>query len=128
MIEQYGTGMPRIKRARDAAGVAFCYRQDVNPTVIRFERPGAQTSNAAAIGSTDGAPRFPRKTQRNREDRHAGCTRLGSRGEKELMEQTGVGKIKATETLKCLAEKGLLEWVGSNQYDPRRCYRASCRR
>lgn len=55
MIEQYGTGIPRIKRACDAARVAFCYRQDVNPTVMRFERPGTQTSNAAAIGSTDGA-------------------------------------------------------------------------
>ena len=28
MIEQYGTGIPRIKRARDAAGVAFSYRQE----------------------------------------------------------------------------------------------------
>ena len=83
MIEQYGTGIPRIKRARDAAGVAFSYRQDVNSTVIRFERPGTQTSDAAAISSTDAAsPRFPRKTQRNREGRHADCARLGLRGEK----------------------------------------------
>lgn len=28
MIEQYGTGIPRIKRACDAAGVAFSYRQE----------------------------------------------------------------------------------------------------
>lgn len=55
MIEQYGTGMPRIKRACDAAGVAFSHRQNVNSTVIRFERPGAQTSDAAAISSTDAA-------------------------------------------------------------------------
>lgn len=40
MIEQYGTGIPRIKRACDAAGVVFSYRKDVNVTVIRFERPG----------------------------------------------------------------------------------------
>ena len=63
MIEQYGTGIPRIKRARDAAGVAFSYRQDVNSTVIRFERPGAQTSDAAAISSTDAAsPPVPSKS------------------------------------------------------------------
>ena len=46
---------------------------------------------------------------------------------KELMEQTGIGRVKATETLKRLAEKGLLEWVGSNQHDPRQYYRASGR-
>lgn len=28
MIEQYGTGIPRIKRACDAADVAFGYRQE----------------------------------------------------------------------------------------------------
>ena len=31
MIEQYGTGIPRIKRACDAADVAFSYRQDATP-------------------------------------------------------------------------------------------------
>lgn len=40
------------------------------------------------------------------------------------MEQAGVGKMKATETLKRLAECGLLEWVGSNPHDPRQYYRA----
>ena len=33
----------------------------------------------------------------------------GRMAKKELMEQTGVGKMKATETLKRLTEKGLLE-------------------
>lgn len=55
MIEQYGTGIPRIKRACDVAGVAFSYRQDVNATVIRFERTGSQVNdrgNIAADGTT----------------------------------------------------------------------------
>ncbi len=42
MIERYGTGIPRIKRDCDAAGVKFGYRQTVNTTVIRFDRPGSQ--------------------------------------------------------------------------------------
>lgn len=42
MIEQYGTGIPRIKRYCDAEGVKFSYRQTANTTVIRFDRPGAQ--------------------------------------------------------------------------------------
>lgn len=49
----------------------------------------------------------------------------GRVAKKELMEQTGVEKMKTTETLKRLAEKGLPEWVGSNQHDPRQYYRAS---
>lgn len=59
MIEQYGTGIPRIKRACDVAGVAFSYRQDVNATVIRFERTGSQVNdrgNIAADGTTVIAP------------------------------------------------------------------------
>lgn len=32
MIEQYGTGIPRIKRCWDAEGVKFSYRQTANTT------------------------------------------------------------------------------------------------
>lgn len=128
MIEQYGTGIPSIKRARDAAGVAFSYRQDVNSTVIRFERPGAQTSDAAAISSTDAAsPGSLEKLSKTEKVAMQIAHDSGCVARKELMEQTGVGRVKATETLKRLAEKGLLEWVGSNQHDPRQYYRASGR-
>lgn len=41
MIERYGTGIPRIEKDCDAAGVKFGYRQTVNTTIIRFERPNA---------------------------------------------------------------------------------------
>lgn len=34
MIEQYGTGIPRIKRYCDAEGVKFSYRQTASTTVI----------------------------------------------------------------------------------------------
>ena len=51
MIEQYGTGIPRIKRACDVAGVAFSYRQDGNATVIRFERTGSQVNDRGNIAA-----------------------------------------------------------------------------
>lgn len=42
---------------------------------------------------------------------------------KALMERAGVGKTKATETLKRLAEIGLLEWIGASTNNPRQYYR-----
>ena len=42
---------------------------------------------------------------------------------RELMAEAGVGKMKATETLKTLASKGMLEWVGASTNDPRQYYR-----
>ena len=123
MIEQYGTGIPRIKRACDAAGVAFSYRQDVNSTPMRFERPGAQASDAAAVSST-GAASLEILSETKKVAMQIAHD-SGRVARKELMEQTGVGKMKATETLKRLAERGLLEWVGSNQHDSRQYYRAN---
>lgn len=58
MIEQYGTGIPRIKRYCDTEGVKFSYKQTVNTTVIRFNRPGAQVIEDLPSGaeSTKKAP------------------------------------------------------------------------
>ena len=42
VIEQYGTGIPRIKETCEAAGVRFRFEQTVNSTVVVFERPGSQ--------------------------------------------------------------------------------------
>lgn len=47
---------------------------------------------------------------------------------KTLMERTGVGKMKATETLKRLAEIGLLEWIGSSPHDPKHYYRTTSKK
>lgn len=51
MIEQYGTGIPRIKRYCDAEGVKFSYRQTANTTVIRFERTGSQVNDRGNIAA-----------------------------------------------------------------------------
>ena len=63
VIEQYGTGIPRIKEACEAAGVRFRFEQTVNSTVVAFERPGAQItvtgsshdSETGTRGATDDA-------------------------------------------------------------------------
>lgn len=39
------------------------------------------------------------------------------------MAEAGIGKTKATETLKTLTSKGMLEWVGASTNDPRQYYR-----
>lgn len=92
-IEQYGTSIPRIKTPCHAACVAFNYRQDVNSTVIRLERPGAQTSDAAAISSTDAA--FPGSLEKLSETEKVTMqtARDSGRAAKiELMEQAGSGR------------------------------------
>ena len=128
MIEQYGTGIPRIKRACDAAGVAFSYRQDVNATIIRFERTGSQVNdrgNIAADGTTVIAANPSALEGLNEAEKTAVqiARDSGRVTKKALMEQAGVGRTKATKTLKQLAEKGVLAWVGRGTNDPYQYYR-----
>ena len=47
----------------------------------------------------------------------------GRATKRELMAEAGVGKMEATETLKTLASKGMLVWVGASTNDPRQYYR-----
>lgn len=128
MIEQYGTGIPRIKRACDVADVAFSYRQDVNATVIRFERTGSQVNdreNIAADGTTVIAANPSALEGLNEAEKTAVqiARDSGRVTKKALMEQAGVGRTKATKTLKQLAEKGVLAWVGRGTNDPYQYYR-----
>lgn len=128
MIEQYGTGIPRIKRACDVAGVAFSYHQDVNATVIRFERTGSQVNdrgNIAADGTTVIAANPSAFEGLNEAEKTAVqiARDSGRVTKKALMEQAGVGRTKATKTLKQLAEKGVLAWVGRGTNDPYQYYR-----
>lgn len=47
----------------------------------------------------------------------------GRVAKRKLMAEADVGKTKATEALKTLASKGVLEWVGASTNDPRQHYR-----
>lgn len=44
------------------------------------------------------------------------------------MERAGIGKMKANETLKRLAEIELLEWIGSSPHDPKQYYRTASKK
>ena len=125
MIEQYGTGIPRIKRYCDAEGVKFSYRQTANTTVIRFDRPGAQiTREFLPDAESPKKPQMPERPFDAAESAAMEIARKNGRVTKrELMAEAGVGKMKATETLKTLASKGMLEWVGASTNDPRQYYR-----
>ena len=125
MIEQYGTGIPRIKRYCDAEGVKFSYRQTANTTVIRFDRPGAQVIEELPSGAeSTGRPRELAESFNPTEAIAMKIARKNGRVTKrELVAETNVGKMKATETLKTLASKGVLEWVGASTNDPHQYYR-----
>ena len=118
-----GTGIPRIKRYCDAEGVKFSYRQTANTTVIRFDRPGAQISieeNASMPKHIDAA-----KYEILDEAERIAITLATERGRvtrRELSETAGIGKMKAVQTLKTLASKGALIWMGKSQNDPHQYY------
>ena len=125
MIEQYGTGIPRIKKYCDAEGVAFTYRQTGNTTVIRFNRPGSQIVEEFP-SDTEGTERA-QGLEKPFDPAEAAAMRIarenGKATKRELMEEASVGRTKATGTLKKLAERGSLVWVGRNARDPYQYYR-----
>ena len=102
VIEQYGTGIPRIKESCEAAGVRFRFEQTVNSTIVVFERPGSQVNSpngieaagatgtavdVSAFKSLDGTEKIAVQIARD----------SGRVTKKALMERAGVGKTKATE-------------------------------
>ena len=133
MIEQYGTGIPRIKRACDAADVAFSYRQDANSTVIRFERPGAQVTVAEdGAGAGSKTPAAAANTawdalldNLGKSERKAMelAVANGTVSTGALVESAQITRRAASAVLKRLSERGLLEWVGKNAHDPGQFYR-----
>ena len=124
MIEQYGTGIPCIKRYCDVEGVKFSYRQTANTTVIRFDRPGALHEGVPSRCRKPREAANARKAIRpGRGSRYGNRPQNGRVTKRELMAEAGIGKTKATETLKTLASKGMLEWVGASTNDPRQYYR-----
>ncbi len=118
MIEQYGTDIPRIKRHYDVEGVKFSYRQTANTTVIRFDRP-ARTSieENASMPKHIGAAKYEIHDEAER-IAITFATERGRATRRELSETAGIGKMKAVQTLKTLASKGTLIWMGKSQNDP----------
>ena len=133
VIEQYGTGIPRIKEACEAAGVRFRFEQTANSTVVAFERPGAQitvtgsshdSETGARGAAADAAWRTMLDGLRKNERRAMELAAAnGSVSTAALAEEAKITKRASSAALKRLAERGLLEWVGTNARDPRQFYR-----
>lgn len=133
VIEQYGTGIPRIKEACEAAGVRFRFEQTVNSTVVVFERPGSQVTvtEGDSVGE-DGATSDTGNTAWNaildglgKSERRAMelAAANGSVSTSALAEGAQITKRASSAALKRLSERGLLEWVGKSTRDPKQFYR-----
>ncbi|MDD5926192.1 hypothetical protein [Ellagibacter isourolithinifaciens] len=101
----------------------FSYRQTANTTAIRFDRPGAQVSieENASMPKHIGAAKYEILDEAER----IAITLATERGRvtrRELSETAGIGKMKAVQTLKTLASKGALIWMGKSQNDPHQYY------
>ena len=103
----------------------FSYRQTANTTAIRFDRPGAQvTREFLPDAESPEKPQMPERSFDAAESAAMEIARKNGRvAKRELMAKADVGKMKATETLKTLASKGVLEWVGASTNDPHQYYR-----
>lgn len=133
VIEQYGTGIPRIKEACEAAGVKFRFEQTVNSTVVVFERPGSQVTvaeNGSASGDgerrviTDTAWNVPLGDLSKNERRAMELAATnGNVTTRALADDAQVTKRTASTALRRLAKRGLLEWIGKGPSDPGQFYR-----
>ena len=124
IIEQYGTGIPRIKEACETAGVMFRFEQTVTSTVVRFDLPGAREAGKDAPTEVRSSMREEFGAFTETELAAIGIARESGRvTAKALAGAVGVGRTKASGTLKALAEGGVLVWVGKSVRDPHQYYR-----
>lgn len=142
VIEKFGTGIPRIRRECDEAGVTFRYEQRQGFTVLTFDRPSSQITYVNETGSPVPPPAGAwgsrqEKTQakstfaivlNNSEQTAVNiASREGKVTWRNLSDSAHIGRDTARSTLRNLAEKGILEWVGKSQNDPHQHYRLATR-
>lgn len=119
VIEQYGTGIPRIKEACEATGVAFRFEQTATSTVVRFDLPGSR--EVGKVAPSEARPPAPKDSSAFTETELTAIDIARESGRvtaKALADAAGVGQTKASETLKALTERGALIWVGKSVRDP----------
>lgn len=118
VIEQYGSGIPRIKCACEEAGVAFEYADMPNFTALVFHRPGSQLEDTPTemdkSGSQDGR-RWPKMAEGGRTARERTILQLASRGTTtvDAAAELGVSERTARRLIAHLVEDGLLVVEGS---------------
>lgn len=122
VIEQYGTGIPRIKETCEAAGVSFKFEQTVTSTVVRFDLPGAREGkNATTLESTAASIDAPALSEHERIAIDM-AAKHGKATPKGLASQAQISRKTASLVLKGLEEKGVLRWSGKSATDPYQFY------
>ncbi len=126
MIKRYGTDIPRIKEACDAAGTTFEFKQAANPTVVRFDLSGGRNAinngdrpKTAASSSAEN----PNNTDNKQAVAMKIATEQGKVTTKMPVNSLWIGRLTASRTLRKLAEANMLEWVGKSPNDPHRLHR-----
>lgn len=119
LIEQYGSGIGRIRDACAEANVKFEYRQDDDCTTLVFHRPGSHLENESKFGPGG----IAKDDLSNREQL---ALELAAKDGKvttgSFAKAAGISRQAAAPVLKRLAEDGLLLWQGKNVQDPHQHY------
>lgn len=119
IIEQFGTGIPRISEECGKAGVTFRYEQDQGFTSIAFDRPGSQIAYVDEDGNPVPPPAGAWGSGQGRggqaaastglDEREAAALRLATENgrvtRKGLEEEAHVGRTAANKTLKGLVKR-----------------------
>ena len=122
VIEQYGTGIPRIKETCEAAGVSFKFEQTVTSTVVRFNLPGARGGENAATPESATASIDAPTLSENERIAIDMAAKHGKATPKTLASQAQISRKTASLVLKGLEEKGVLRWSGKSTTDPYQFY------
>lgn len=122
-IESYGTGMPRIKEACDAAGVRVEYTNHRQGVIVSFYRPEwslsgplddrKESADEAHDGSVNGSVNGSVKLTETERQVLRALAKNGSLTRKDLVNMIGKGDGTIVRSIAHLKEKGLLRRVGS---------------
>ncbi len=129
-IESYGTGIRRIKKLCDAAGIDVEYVHVLEGTKLIFHRKDAfgqslTIGNSPNNGKKDDNRR-PRMGSKEREDTALEiAAEEGRITTSRLVDAANVGRRTAAATLLKLKDMGKLEWHGRNPNDPDQYYTLS---
>lgn len=119
IIEQYGSGIGRIRDACSEAGVKFEYRQDDDCTKLVFHRPGSHLVDDAAIVSEGLAKGALSAREQLALDIAAKEGRVTTG---VFAETAGISRQAAAPILRKLAEDRMLVWHGKSTRDPHQYY------
>ena len=121
VIEQYGTGIPRIKETCEAAEVTFRFEQTVTSTVVRFDLPGSREDRSATSENATTPINLPALSENERIAIDM-AAKHGKATPKALASEAKISRKTASLVLKGLEEKGALRWSGKSAKDPYQFY------